>query len=168
MSWNTRRLPDRANELMRNTQHFAILAPRFARKISTSNPPSHAEGTYPRNCMVEQPSNKSQKCIPVNSQILRHFSVGKRVSRQKYVPIRTFPEKLCEGSKKWRRSIRWTVLRRCNRLKIASTLEKIIMNPYLKKKVSLEEQKAQIEDRFLRGRQDSVFDLRILSGDWSA
>ena len=37
--------------------------------------------------------------------------------------------------------------------KIASALNKIIQNPQFKKKVSLEEQKAQKEDRFLRGRQ---------------
>ena len=37
--------------------------------------------------------------------------------------------------------------------KIASALNKIIQNSQIKKKVSLEEQKAQKEDRFLRGRQ---------------
>ena len=37
--------------------------------------------------------------------------------------------------------------------KIASALNKIITNSHLKKKVSLEEQKAQTEDLFLRGRQ---------------
>ena len=37
--------------------------------------------------------------------------------------------------------------------RIASALNKIILNSYFKKKVSLEEQKAQKEDRFLRGRQ---------------
>ena len=37
--------------------------------------------------------------------------------------------------------------------KIASALNKIIQNSYFKKKVSLEQQKAQKEDRFLRGRQ---------------
>ena len=36
---------------------------------------------------------------------------------------------------------------------IASPLNKIIQNSQFKKKVSLEEQKAQKEDRFLRGRQ---------------
>ena len=35
---------------------------------------------------------------------------------------------------------------------IASSLNKIIQNSYFKKKVCLEEQKAQKEDRFLRGR----------------
>ena len=37
--------------------------------------------------------------------------------------------------------------------KIASALDKIIQHSQIKKKVSLEEQKAQKEDRFLRGRQ---------------
>ena len=37
--------------------------------------------------------------------------------------------------------------------KIASALNKIIQDSQLKKKVSLEEQKAQKEDPFLRGRQ---------------
>ena len=37
--------------------------------------------------------------------------------------------------------------------RIASALNKVIQNSYFKKKVSLEEQKAQKEDRFLRGRQ---------------
>ena len=37
--------------------------------------------------------------------------------------------------------------------RIASALNKIIQNSQFKKKVSLEEQNAQKEDRFLRGRQ---------------
>ena len=37
--------------------------------------------------------------------------------------------------------------------KIASALNKIIQTSHFKKKVILEEQSAQIEDRFLRGRQ---------------
>ena len=37
--------------------------------------------------------------------------------------------------------------------KKASALKNIIMNSYSKKKVSLEEQKLDMKDRFLRGRQ---------------
>ena len=37
--------------------------------------------------------------------------------------------------------------------KIASALNRVIHNSRFKRKVSLEEQKAQKEDRFLRGRQ---------------
>ena len=37
--------------------------------------------------------------------------------------------------------------------RIASALDKILQNSYFKKKVRLEEQKAQKEDRLLRGKQ---------------
>ena len=37
--------------------------------------------------------------------------------------------------------------------RIASALNKIIHNSHFKRRISLEEQKAQKEDRFLRGRQ---------------
>ena len=40
-----------------------------------------------------------------------------------------------------------------SKLRVASALNKIIQNFHFKKKVSLEEQKAQKEDLFLRGRQ---------------
>ena len=49
--------------------------------------------------------------------------------------------------------------------KIAPVLKKIITNPNFKKRVHLEEQKALMQDQFLRGRQDCVHDLRILSSD---
>ena len=39
--------------------------------------------------------------------------------------------------------------------RIASALNKIIHNSHFKRKISLEEQKAQKQDRFLRGRQIS-------------
>ena len=47
--------------------------------------------------------------------------------------------------------------------KIASALNRIIHNTQFKRKVSLEEQKAQKEDRFLRGRH-RLLDLRVLPG----
>ena len=53
----TGRLLDRGNELERNTRNFAIPTPRFARKISTWNPPSRAQAS-PQNCMVEQLRNQ--------------------------------------------------------------------------------------------------------------
>ena len=50
--------------------------------------------------------------------------------------------------------------------KIASALNKIIQNSQFKKKVSLEEMKAQKEDRFLRGRQIAfmIFDYFRVTG----
>ena len=50
--------------------------------------------------------------------------------------------------------------------RIASALNKIIQNSHFKKKVSLEEQKAQAEDQFLRGRQIAfmIYDYFRVSG----
>ena len=50
--------------------------------------------------------------------------------------------------------------------KISSALNKIIQNSYFKKKVSLEEQKAQKEDRFLRGRHTAfmIYDYFRVTG----
>ena len=49
VSRNKGRLAERPNELERNLQNFAIPTPRFARKFSTCNPPSHVEGAYLQN-----------------------------------------------------------------------------------------------------------------------
>ena len=52
--------------------------------------------------------------------------------------------------------------------RIASALNKVIQNSHFKKKVSLEEQKAQKEDRFLRGRQIAymIHDYFRVTGEW--
>ena len=51
--------------------------------------------------------------------------------------------------------------------RIASALNKIIHNSQFKRRISLEEQKAQKQDRFLRGRQIALLDLRSLPGHWN-
>ena len=50
--------------------------------------------------------------------------------------------------------------------RIASALNEILRNSYFKKKASLEEQKAQKEDRFLRGRQIAfmIYDFIRVAG----
>ena len=50
--------------------------------------------------------------------------------------------------------------------RIESALNKIIQNSYFKIKVSLEDQKAQKEDRFLRGRQIAymIYDYLRVTG----
>ena len=58
LSLNTGRPLAKMKELERNTQNFAIRTPRFAREFSICNPPSHAEGGYPQNCMIEQSRNQ--------------------------------------------------------------------------------------------------------------
>ena len=73
--------------------------------------------------------------------------------------------KLCNGSKKWRWLIQFLNLRhhyeviQCQpnfevlHAKIASALNRIIHNSHFRRRSCLEEQKAQKQDRFLRGRQ---------------
>ena len=51
--------------------------------------------------------------------------------------------------------------------RIVSALNKIIQNSHFKRRISLEEQKSQKQDRFLRGQTDCLPDLRILPGHWS-
>ena len=51
--------------------------------------------------------------------------------------------------------------------KIASALNRIIHYTHFKRRISLEEQKAQKQDRFLRGRQIALLDLRLLPGHWN-
>ena len=50
--------------------------------------------------------------------------------------------------------------------RIASALNKIIHNSQFRRRISLEEQKAQKQDRFLRGKTDCLLDLRSLPGHW--
>ena len=51
-------------------------------------------------------------------------------------------------------------------VRIPSALNKVIQNSYFKKKVSLEEQKAQKEDRFLHGRPiaSTIYDYFPVTG----
>ena len=73
VSLNTGRPAAKADESGRNSQNLAIPTSRSARTFSIWNPPSHAEGAYPHNCMVEQQKIRSRRCISINSLILRHF-----------------------------------------------------------------------------------------------
>ena len=51
--------------------------------------------------------------------------------------------------------------------RIPSALNKIIHNSHFKRRSSLEDRKAQKEDRFHRGKQIAPPDLRVLPGHWS-
>ena len=51
--------------------------------------------------------------------------------------------------------------------RIASALNKIIHNSYFKRRISLEEQKAQKQDRFFSRQTDCLLDLRVFPDYWS-
>ena len=52
-------------------------------------------------------------------------------------------------------------------VRIASALNKIIYNSHFKRRISLEEQKAQKEGPFPSWQADCLLDLRLLPGHWS-
>ena len=51
--------------------------------------------------------------------------------------------------------------------RIASALNRIIHNSHFKRRVSLEEQKAQKKRPFPSRKTDCLLDLRVLPGHWS-
>ena len=67
-------------------------------------------------------------------------------------------------------SIRGISMPNCEVLdaRIASALTKIIHNSHLKRRIRLEEQEAQKQDRFPSRQTDCLLDLRLLSGSLGA
>ena len=132
-----------------------IPMPTFARRPPTMN----SFLPYSKVC-------KSRNCNSTSSLHVPHFYVGRHDSKTKGLLVLIFPRRQCYGSKKWSWLIQWfDLMSSCSvrgirmpdfevlDAKIASALNRIIQNSFFKKKVSLEEQKAQKEDRFLRGRR---------------
>ena len=104
--------------------------------------------------------------ISTNSTHQQRLLVGSFDSRLRYVLVHNFLRNLCIGSKKRRWLIQWVIQCprhlweefKCRILKYTMrgllqhwTESSIILTS--KRRISLEEQKAQKEDRFLRGRQ---------------
>ena len=127
------------------------------------NPPSHAEGARPQNCMVEQPKNQVSETHFDKHPDLSTFQCWKT----------SFKTDICSCSSFLTVAMLWIneveMVESVDDLqtsqsigghrfpnfemlaaKIASAL-KIITNSHFRKRVSLEEQKAQMQDRILRG-----------------
>ena len=108
-----------------------------------------------QKCVVEQRRNQVSE---VHSLILLHFSVGKLVSRPMYVPVQNFVVYQGRGyGRVSRLSYDVAVSQRAQIpecwMRRSRLFLKVNTKPYFKKRVNLEEQKAQMRDRFLRGRQ---------------
>ena len=102
VSLNTGRSVAKGEESERNTQNFAVPTPRFARKFSTWNLPSHAGGACPQNCMVEQPRSQVSEMNFVEFLNPSTFQSWKTSFKPRCVLVHNFVRKLCCGSKKWR------------------------------------------------------------------
>ena len=121
----------------------------------------------------------ARKCIWINSLIFRHFSVGERAPKPRYVPVLTLPRKQCYGSKKWRWSIRWKFLShrdqveniisrilRCSmrRLRLIWRSSSLIRTS---RRESVWRSKGADARPISSRKTDSFYDLRILPSDWS-
>ena len=177
VSLNTGRLADRVKQLERNTQNFCNTHTEICKEVFNLESFSHGEGAYPQNCMVEQPKNQVSEMHFEKFLDPSTFQCWKRVFMTE---VPAFPRTLCNGSKRWRWSNQCTIFKTSRSIgghrfmnieilgaKIASAFKKIITNPHFKKRVNLEEQKALMQDRILRGRQIAFFDPRILPSHWS-
>ena len=105
-----------------------------------------------------------------------HSYVGRYDSQTKWLLVLIFHRKLRYGSTKWKWLIHWKnwslrdqfverifQISRCWTRRLLLLWTRSSQNSHFKKKVSLEEQKAQKEDRFLRGRQIAfmIYDFRV-------
>ena len=134
---------------------------------------------YRRATWSDSKDSKFWSFNSTNSLILNHSWFGKYDSKMKWLPVLIFHRMLCCGSRKWRwlkqeefevLAIRfWKAFSKFSRYCTRRLLlfwNKIFQKSQLKKKVSLVEQKAQKEDRCLRGRQIAfmIYDYFRMTG----
>ena len=138
-----------------------VPTPRFVRR------PSPAEGAYPQNCMADQSRLQISELQFDKIPLTFTFSYWKIRFKTQLSACSSSPSEAMlwinevemvdsVDDLKSSRSIQvYTHFPNFEMLdaRNASALNKIIQNSYFKKKVSLEEQKAQKEDRILRRRQ---------------
>ena len=127
--------------------------------------PLNAEGAYPQDCTVEQPRNQVSDMHFDKSPNPLTFQCRKTSFKTEVCSWAIFRTDAMLWIKEVEMVESIDDLETLQSIggrrfpiemldaKIASAQKKIILNPHFKKKVSLEEQVAQVEDRFLRGRQ---------------
>ena len=168
--FNTGRPVARIDDTKTETQSFTNLAPRFAGSVPTWKLPSFAEEVYPQAYMVGQPTNQISELHFDKFPTPSSFS-GRRTSFK--TEVRSGSGTLSEAIRRIKevdvatyvdhhetsQSIRGHRFPNFEMLdtKIASPLWKINQYSNLKKRVHLAEQKAQLGDRFFRGRHIVFF-----------
>ena len=144
VSLNTGRLFERANASERNPQNFAIPTPRSAKKFSTWNPPLSAR--------LNSRGINSQKWMS-------------------YFLVQVFPRIPCCGSiqrSREGRSGQWTILeKRISRCLMRRSRLPWRRSLHFNKRVNLEEQKAQMQDRFLHERQIAYMIYEYFRVTWA-
>ena len=121
---------------------------------------------YRRILWLDSKNSNYRNCNSTNSLIHNRFCCGKMRFKNQVTTCSAFPSdamwwikqvEMVDSQKELKssRSVSGKYCRNFEMLdaKMASALNKIIQNSQFKKRVSLEEEKAQKDDRFLRGRQ---------------
>ena len=137
--------------------------PTFARRPSTRR--SFFRWIFSRILWLDSKDSRYWNCNSTNS--LHRFSCWKIRFKSQMITCSDFPSEAMLWIKELENVDPSEELKPLDQLleRIFKKL-KIIQNSHFKKNVSLEEQNAQKEDRFPRGRQNRGYDLRLLSGDW--
>ena len=155
-------------------QNSVIRPPRFARKISTWNPLSHAQGTYRQNCMIELPRNHISELHFDKFRDSSGFQCWKPKFETKvsscsgYLPHAMLWIKEVEVAESvdhlmMSQSIGGYVLTKFEMLdaKIASTLKRIISNQFIRRRITSSSTR-QISSR----KTDRLHDLRTFPSYW--
>ena len=157
-----------------------IPTPRFVRRPSTTNSLFPAEGVYPQNHVADQSRPQISELQFGKFSTPSTFSCWEIRFKTQVSACSSSPSEAMLWIKEVEMvdSVNDFETSRYNSglysfpnfemldARIASALNKIIQNSYFKKKVSLEEQKAQKRDRFLRGRRIAymIYDYFLVSG----
>ena len=153
---DTGRIAGRAGVLEKDLEN-----PAMPTKFSTWKPPSHAEGTYPQNCMIEVPRNQISELLSINSLILRTSSVLGDEFQDRSVLLfrlsyaRHVVDQRCRGGQISGRSCDVAIKKRLVfpnfemlDAKIASALKSIISEQYCRRRINVEQPKPKHKTEF--------------------
>ena len=152
--------------------------PTILSGLGTLNPLYHTEGTYSQNCLMDYRDIRSRNCILEHFTDSLEFQSWKVNFKTEVCAISVFPQITLHWIKEAEiaKSINDLLTSRSITgrrdfteyemldARIASTLKNILTSVHFRREVSVEEQRAQKDDRFLRGRQIAYMIYEILSG----
>ena len=153
--------------------------PRFAKRPSAGNSNSPSEGLYSQNHMIDPrlqvselhfdkfPTSSTFSCWKIRFKTQVSACSGSPTEAMLWIKEVEMVDSMedLKSSQSVARHTHWPNFELLD-ARIASSLNKIIQNSHFKKKVSLEEQKTQKEDRFLRGGQiaNMIYDYFQVTG----
>ena len=143
----------RTDEPKRETQSETIFHPKFVRTLPTVELPSYKVEAYPQSFKVEQPKNNISDLKFEKFSTPSTFLHWKTSSKAEVFSSYNHSSEVVRWSKEAEMATSVGDLQTSRLIFGRPFPNKIIQNSNFRKKVHLEEQKAQMDDRFFRGRQ---------------